>query len=496
MQQTESLEFLSDRLNRWFKHATEAGGKSMSAFGELLRQYRERSAEPAHEGRLTQARLAELLEQEPSTGSYTGATISHWEKGKYRIDHDDRGVLIGLVKVLHRCGGIESLAEANRLLLAGNYRPLDEDEINRISPAWLSTPSVASGGSAAHFPPPFMVPALPPQGILGRKDDIQQIVELLMLEHADADIPPVALLGMGGVGKTTLATAMARSELVARHFPDGVLWAALGPRPAVRPLLDQWGQALGLDLLALPDEAACQQRLRALLSSRRMLLIVDDVWDAKQGRIFAIGGRHCRMLLTTREPPIAHDLATRARTIRVDILSPAASLELLRHLAPEAVGSDEVDARRLCEKLEFLPLALTLAGRLLANETDVPARMEHLLHELMERRDARLKLLQDEGRLGLSETEPVSLQAILGMSVERLSELDQDRFAMLSVFGGEPLTWEIHATSHIWGCSVEEAEATTARLAQRGLIEHRRGRYWLHALLADYAEMLREAKGL
>lgn len=463
-------------------------GFSMSAFGELLRQYRERCG-------FTQVRLAELLEQEANIGTYTGATISYWEKGKYRINHDDRRVLMGLIAVLHQHGGIRTLDEANRLLLAGNYRPLDEDESNRISPAWLSTSFTVVSGSAAHIPPPFMLPALPPQGVLGRKKDIQQIIDLLM-DHSDTDNSRVALRGMGGVGKTTLAISVARSDIVARHFPDGVLWTALGPKPSIRPLLDQWGRALGADLLALSGVVTCQQRLRAMLSSRRVLLVVDDVWDANEGRLFDLGGRHCRMLLTTREAPIAHDLATRARTMRVDVLSPDAALELLRHLVPEVVVSDEANARRLCEKLEFLPLALTLAGRLLANEADVPTRMERLLRELIERRDARLRLLQDEGRLGLGETEPVSLQAILGMSVERLNELDQDRFAMLSIFGGEPLTWEINAASHVWECSVDDAEATTARFAQRGLIEHRNGRYWMHALLADYAKMLMETKGI
>jgi hypothetical protein len=140
--------------------------------------------------------------------------------------------------------------------------------------------------------------------------------------------------------------------------------------------------------------------------------------------------------------------------------------------------------------LEFLPLALTLAGRMLANEADVPTRMQRLVTELIERRDARLKLMQEEGRPGLGEDQPVSLQAILGMSVDRLSQIDRQRFAMLSVFGGEPMTWEIKAAAYVWDCPLEEAERTTSQFTQRGLVERRGGRYWMHALLADYAAEL------
>ncbi len=80
-------------------------------------------------------------------------------------------------------------------------------------------------------------------------------------------------------------------------------------------------------------------------------------------------------------------------------------------------------------------------------------------------------LLQSEGRHGLDDDSPVSLQAILGMSVQRLSKGDQDRFAMLSVFGGEPLTWEIKAVSAVWECTIEEAEETLSHFIQRGLVE-------------------------
>jgi hypothetical protein len=91
------------------------------------------------------------------------------------------------------------------------------------------------------------------------------------------------------------------------------------------------------------------------------------------------------------------------------------------------------------------------------------------------------------------EDRPVSIQAILGLSVDRLERTDQERFAMLAVFGGEPLTWEINAAAAVWECSQTEAERTTSQLIQRGLVEPRpSGRYWMHALLSDYAQELLE----
>jgi len=341
----------------------------------------------------------------------------------------------------------------------------------------------------------YQIPPLPPQGVFGRDDAINKVANFLELNNKNIpNISPLALRGMGGIGKTTLAVAFA--HIYASKFQDGVLWTSLGPKPTSRLLLDAWGRSLGLDLLPERDEAACQNRLRQFLHDKQVLVIIDDVWDTIQGSYFLVGGPYSRTLITTRELPIANDLATRERVLRVDVLKPESAIALLQKLAPETTRVDKAISIRLCERLEFLPLAITLAGRMLANEADVPQRMQRLLGELIERRDSRLQLLQAEGRPGLEEEKPVSLQAILGMSVDRLDKTDQERFAMLSIFGGEPLTWELNAVSAVWQAPMEETEATIARFIQRGLVEPRDDRYWMHALLADYAAELMEQMGL
>ncbi len=214
------------------------------------------------------------------------------------------------------------------------------------------------GGEGGENTPPFIVPALPPQGIIGRDETLTQIYDLLKLDENGEDVAPVALRGLGGIGKTTLAIGLGRLSLVQQHFPDGVLWASVGPTPTIRLLLDGWGRALGVDLLPERDEQACKERLQAILYRRRVLLLVDDVWEVVHGQHFTVAGPACRTLFTTRESPVAHALATRERTLRVDVLKPEDALALLQRLAPDAVVADRENALRLCERVEFLPLAL------------------------------------------------------------------------------------------------------------------------------------------
>lgn len=411
--------------------------------------------------------------------------------------------------------GVHEPAARQALLTAAGYGYQEGTPVNvapvaaqaPLAPAIISqehsqppntvTPHRLRTDAPAFYPsPPFMAPTLPPQGVLGREEALLRLQHLLALDQPTAvNVPPVALHGMGGIGKTTLALALARQTVIPQLFPDGVLWVGVGPQPTIRNLLDDWGQALGLRLLGERDEAACQERLRTYLHQRRLLLVIDDVWEVAHGQHFLVGGPYCRTILTTRESPVAYTLTTRERTQRVDVLEPAAALALLHRLAPESVVLDEGSARRLCERLEFLPLALTLAGRLLALEADIPQRMQRLLHELIARGSSRLHLAQAESRLGLNPEQPASLHAILGMSVERLSPVDQERFAMLTVFGAEPLTWQSEAAAHVWECSLEEAEKTIASFLQRGLVLRRGESYWMHALLVDYATVMMMAMG-
>lgn len=494
-------------------------GDFMMTFDELLRKYRRNATDPDFGGKLTQKRVAELLEFRANLPFYTNVRVGNWERGVEKINHENRELLVALIELLHFCSGISALAEANELLQAGGYRNLDDAEMATVNVAWLAEaleekrpfieavpqptanrPATASLPAAS--PPavhtPFMVPSLPPQGIVGRADLLQSLAATLTQQpEEDAETAPLALQGMGGIGKTTLCMGLGRLPAVQSQFPDGVLWAVLGPKPTLRFPLENWGRALGVDLQPERDATGCRDRLRELLYHRRMLLLVDDVWAKKDGEMFLVAGPNGRTVFTTREPGIANFLATSQRTVPVDLLTPEAALALLARLAPQAVRLNFAVAKQLCWRLERLPLALTLAGRLLANETAVPSRLQRLLDELLERGAARLELMQAEGRLGIDEENPVSLQDILGLSVERLRAVDRERFALAGVLGGEPLTWSLDLAQRMWDCDRVAAEDTVARFVQRGLVTPvANGRYWMHALLVDYAEMLRDKMGM
>ncbi|MBN1449501.1 MAG: hypothetical protein JW963_00650 [Anaerolineales bacterium] len=108
----------------------------MTDFGTQLRIIRKRCIDPDIPGRsLSQERFGELVGKELGVqGSFSGAAVSDWERGKSRIRADDRLVLISLLIVLQRQRGIRTVPEANELLEAGNYRALNLAEIEKVFP--------------------------------------------------------------------------------------------------------------------------------------------------------------------------------------------------------------------------------------------------------------------------------------------------------------------------------------------------------------------------
>jgi hypothetical protein len=107
----------------------------MNIFGKLLREFRNKCNDPHRSNRrLSQERFGQLLGEELDDRGFSGTAVHYWENGESKIHKDDRIVLIAILKVLHKNGGVGSIEQAQSFLEAGNYRALDETEKQQIFP--------------------------------------------------------------------------------------------------------------------------------------------------------------------------------------------------------------------------------------------------------------------------------------------------------------------------------------------------------------------------
>jgi hypothetical protein len=75
-------------------------------------------------------------------GGFSGASVSNWERGENSIRAEDRKVLVTLIRVLHEYGGIKTPEDADQLLEAGYYRPLNKEETHEVFGATTAEPNL------------------------------------------------------------------------------------------------------------------------------------------------------------------------------------------------------------------------------------------------------------------------------------------------------------------------------------------------------------------
>jgi hypothetical protein len=337
---------------------------------------------------------------------------------------------------------------------------------------------------------PKRVSIIPPTPSLfiGREEDIYHLKGLLGVSSDKVQKPTVIVRGVPGVGKTTLASVLAQDADLARLYPDGVLWTSLGNKSFLMSIFSEWGRAFGEnDILkaAIPDEAA--NRLAKLFQDKKILFIVDDVWDSSSAAIFSrIQSQYSGLLITTRLTAVAQYLARKEDEIyTLAVLDAEDALKLFKAIAPEIVSKYPEKCRELVKDLEYLPLAIHVASRLLKNELKMGWGVENLIDEIRE----GAKILESNTPPDRAEiVEIPTVQALLKKSTDILDEETKDRFAYLGVFAPKPATFDLEALKFVW--KVDDPKPTVRKLVDFGLLEPIGERFQMHALLVAHARSL------
>ena len=333
-----------------------------------------------------------------------------------------------------------------------------------------------------------------PEIFLGRDDDLAALKARIGLGSGREESGPLqvlaALRGWPGIGKTALATIFAKDNEIKATFPDGVLWASLGQTPKLIQKMAEWGRALGSDeILRAPSLENATERLAALLSRRRLLMVVDDVWAVEHIEPFKRArGKDCALLLTTRLPLVAHGLSLPDNAIyTIPSLTEARAVELLERLAPSVVTAHSEECHQLAREVGCLPLALHVAGRLLNEEAALGWSVTDLLQSLK----AGQALIEAKAPADLMDLEKETIPmvaALLRKSTDRLDDEAKACFAYLGAFPPEPNTFDLNALMSVW--QTEDPKPIVRKLRSYGLLEPVGDRFQIHALLFKHAREL------
>ena len=216
----------------------------------------------------------------------------------------------------------------------------------------------------------------PPSRLVGRKQEVAELTELLRQE----DVRLVTLTGAGGTGKTRLALEVAHH--LQPDFPDGVFFISLAslqdPELVAATIADE------LDVQERGGEPILET-LKHVLAGRELLLVLDNFEHLIEAALNissllgAAPGIH--VLVTSREwlrlqgerhypvEPLAAPFSERiGKGVALGEVSEYAAVDLFRQRAEAALPSfqlthDNVAAvAEICARLDGLPLAIELAA--------------------------------------------------------------------------------------------------------------------------------------
>lgn len=329
-----------------------------------------------------------------------------------------------------------------------------------------------------------LLPPLPPL-VIGRETALREIKALLGIEgNRRANI---VIQGLPGVGKSTITAKLAYDSDLHNVFPDGILWTSLGEEPDILSKLQSWAKALDISQKTAESMQELSMRIASVLKNKRVLFIVDDIWQFKHSQYFRVGGNESSIIFTSRLKDVALALSSSQLDLyNLSVLSDDKALQLLEKLSPNTVNYHPDEARELVQDLEGLPLAIQVAGRLLQTEERLGWGIGNLLEEL--RQGARLLSETAPGDMMYQDTTP-TITALLKRSTDILSQNTRERFMLLGLFVPKPATFDLGAMQAIW--DVVDPKPTTRELVNRGLLEPvGNGRFQMHALLVLHARSM------
>ncbi|KAH0682321.1 hypothetical protein KY289_020073 [Solanum tuberosum] len=150
-----------------------------------------------------------------------------------------------------------------------------------------------------------------PSDVVGRRNESNYIVEVLMLEAVvDQHLSVVSIVGIGGLGKTTLAKLVYRDERIVKNFPVRIWLCASQDFDVAK---------LSRNIVNLASGASCDNfnveqvhaSLQDALRGKRFLLIIDDVWSRDRSKwlelrsLLMVGACGSKVVVTTRSDFIA-----------------------------------------------------------------------------------------------------------------------------------------------------------------------------------------------
>ncbi|XP_021814666.1 putative disease resistance protein RGA3 [Prunus avium] len=220
--------------------------------------------------------------------------------------------------------------------------------------------------------------------IVGRKEVASDIVTTLINSGKNQEncLSVMAIVGMGGLGKTTLAKSIYNDPEIGRHF-DQKIWVCVSTPFEVKKILSEILECLKPEKAGIKGKATICENLQEDLKGKTYLLVLDDVWNEDPNKwddlmsclLNATSTKASKILVTTRKASVSSIVQT-LPTCGLRKLSEDQCWRILKYKAfpdASAVLSEDQEriGREIAKKCAGVPLVAKVLGNMIrSKDTD------------------------------------------------------------------------------------------------------------------------------
>jgi hypothetical protein len=151
--------------------------------------------------------------------------------------------------------------------------------------------------------------------ICGRNDEREAIIKMLLSDDVSSnEMCVIAIVGMGGIGKTTLAQSVYNNDKVKDHFNIGA-WVCVSEEFDVFKVTKTIVEVVTSSISNIKDLNQLQLQLKECLMGKKFLFVLDYVWNETYDhwealcKPFKYGAQGSKVIVTTRSQGRSHTLA-------------------------------------------------------------------------------------------------------------------------------------------------------------------------------------------